>query len=38
MLSQSGDIEIGGTNFSLGMTTDYWGEPRRYGVEFRRNF
>jgi iron complex outermembrane receptor protein len=38
MLSQSGDIEIGGTNFSLGMTTDYWGQPRRYGVEFRRNF
>ena len=38
MLSQSGDIEIGGTNYSLGMTTDYWGEPRRYGVEFRRNF
>ena len=38
MLSQSGDIEIGGTNFSLGMTTDYWGEPRRYGIEFRRNF
>ncbi len=38
MLSQSGDIEIGGTNFSLGMTTDYWGEPRRYGLEFRRNF
>ena len=38
MLSQSGDIEIGGTNFSLGMTADYWGEPRRYGVEFRRNF
>ena len=38
MLSQSGDIEIGGTNFSLGMTADYWGEPRRYGIEFRRNF
>ena len=38
MQSQSGDIEIGGTNFSLGMTTDYWGEPRRYGIEFRRNF
>ena len=38
MLSQSGDIEIGGTNFSLGMTTDYWGQPRRYGLEFRRNF
>jgi iron complex outermembrane receptor protein len=38
MLSQSGDIEIGGTDFSLGMTTDYWGQPRRYGVEFRRNF
>ena len=38
MLSQSGDIEIGGTNFSLGMTTDYWGHPRRYGIEYRRNF
>jgi len=38
MLSQSGDIEIGGTNFSLGMTTDYWGQPRRYGIEYRRNF
>ena len=38
MLSQSGDIEIGGTNFSLGMTADDWGEPRRYGLEFRRNF
>jgi iron complex outermembrane receptor protein len=38
MLSQSGDIEIGGSNFSLGMTTDYWGQPRRYGIEYRRNF
>ena len=38
MLSQSGDIEIGGTNFSLCMTTDYWGQPRRYGIEYRRNF
>ena len=38
MLSQSGDIEIGGTNFSLGMTTDYWGQPRRYGIEYRRDF
>ena len=38
MLSQSGDIEIGGTNFSLGMTADYWGQPRRYGIEYRRDF
>ena len=38
MLSQSGDIEIGGTNFSLGMTADYWGQPRRYGIEYRRKF
>ena len=30
MLNQSGDVEIGGTDPSLGMTADYWGEPRRF--------
>lgn len=38
MLSQSGDVEIGGTNPSLGMTADYWGEPRRWGMEIRHAF
>ena len=28
MLSQAGDIEIGGTDASLGFTSDYWGQPR----------
>lgn len=38
MLNQSGDTEIGGTNPSLGMTADYWGDPRRYGLELRHSF
>ena len=38
MLNQSGDVEIGGSDPSLGMTTDYWGEPRRWGVEVRHSF
>ena len=38
MLNQSGDVEIGGSDPSLGMTADYWGEPRRWGVEVRHSF
>lgn len=38
MLNQSGDTEIGGTDPSLGMTADYWGDPRRYGLEVRHRF
>jgi iron complex outermembrane receptor protein len=38
MLNQAGDKEIGGTDPSLGMVADYWGAPRRLGVEFRRDF
>ena len=38
MLDQAGDIQIGGTDPSLGMVADYWGLPRRLGVEFRRDF
>ena len=38
MLNQSGDVEIGGINPSLGMNIDYWGEPSRWGVEVRHSF
>ena len=38
MLNQSGDLEVGGQNPSLGMSADYWGEPRRWGVEVRHTF
>jgi iron complex outermembrane receptor protein len=38
MLNQSGDVEIGGIDPSLGMTADYWGDPRRYGLEVRHSF
>ena len=38
MLSQAGDIEIGGTDASLGFTSDYWGQPRRFGLEYTRDF
>ena len=38
MLNQSGDVEIGGTDPSLGMTADYWGEPARWGLEIRHDF
>ena len=38
MLDQAGDVQIGGTDPSLGMVADYWGVPRRLGVEFRRDF
>lgn len=37
MLNQSGDVEIGGIDPSLGMSADYWGEPRRWGVEVRHS-
>lgn len=36
-LNQSGDVEIGGMNASLGMSTDYWGEPRRWGLEIKHS-
>ena len=38
MLDQAGDVQIGGTDPGLGMVADYWGAPRRLGVEFRRDF
>lgn len=38
MLNQSGNVEIGGTDASLGMTADYWGAPRRFGLEVRHSF
>ena len=38
MLNQSGDVEIGGINPSLGMSTDYWGESGRWGVQVRHTF
>ena len=38
MLNQSGDKEIGGSDPSLGMSADYWGDPRRYGLEVRHSF
>ena len=36
MLWQGGDPEIGDP--SLGMAADYWGQPRRFGIEWRRDF
>ena len=38
MLNQSGDTEIGGTDVSLGMSTDYWGDPRRFGLQINHSF
>ena len=38
MLNQSGDVEIGGIDPSLGMSADYWGEPGRWGVQVRHTF
>ena len=38
MLHQGGDLEAGGIDFSLGMIADYWGQPRRLGLEWRKNF
>ncbi len=38
MLDQAGDKQIGGTDPGLGFVADYWGAPRRLGVEFRRDF
>lgn len=38
MLNQSGNTEIGGTDPGLGMSADYWGIPRRYGLELRHSF
>lgn len=38
MLSQAGDVEIGGTDASLGFNSDYWGQPRRFGLEYTREF
>ena len=38
MLWQGGDLAVGGMNPSLGMSADYWGQPRRFGIEWRRDF
>ena len=38
MLHQVGDLEAGGVDFSLGMIADYWGQPRRLGLDWRKNF
>ena len=38
MLWQGGDVTAGGVDPSLGMAADYWGQPRRIGLEWRRDF
>ena len=38
MLWQGGDVPAGGVDPSLGMVADYWGQPRRFGIEWRRDF
>ena len=38
MLWQGGDVPAGGVDPSLGMVGDYWGQPRRFGIEWRRDF
>ena len=38
MLWQGGDVTAGGNDPSLGMAADYWGQPRRIGLEWRRDF
>ena len=38
MLWQGGDVPAGGVDPSLGFTADYWGQPRRFGIEWRRDF
>lgn len=38
MINQAGDVEIGGSDPSLGMVADYWGDPRRWGLEVRHSF
>ncbi|MFZ9129739.1 MAG: TonB-dependent receptor [Pseudomonadales bacterium] len=38
MIDQAGTIQIGGADPSLGMAASYWGEPRRFGLEFRHSF
>ena len=38
MLWQGGDIPAGGVDPSLGLAADYWGQPRRFGIEWRRDF
>ncbi len=38
MVDQSGDLEIGGTQPELGMSSVYWGHPRRFGVELKHSF
>ena len=38
MIDQAGTIQIGGTDPSLGMAASYWGEPRRFGLEFKHSF
>ena len=38
MLWQGGDVPAGGVDPSLGLSADYWGQPRRFGIEWRRDF
>ena len=38
MLWQGGDVPAGGVDPSLGFVADYWGQPRRFGIEWRRDF
>ncbi len=38
MIDQAGTIQIGGADPSLGMAASYWGEPRRFGLEFKHSF
>ena len=37
-INQSGDLAVGGTDPSLGMTAVYWGAPQRFGLEVRHTF
>ena len=37
-INQSGDLAVGGTDPSLGMTAVYWGAPQKFGLEVRHTF
>ncbi len=38
VLDQAGDVQIGGTDPSLGMTAYFMGQPRTAGLEIKRDF
>ena len=35
---RAGDVQIGGTDPSLGMTAYFMGQPRTAGLEIKRDF